>query len=407
MTALDVMPIRLRLPGIKVTGVLREDLEALEVSVETIEATIRCKDCGMKTRSVHQRIPTKVRDLAVLGRPTTLVWERRRFICRSCGSTTTETHPALDGRLTLRLRRTLIAEVVDSTVAAVARRHRLSWYQVMAVVLVAATLVGFHRRHQRVRVLMIDEKALVKGHNGFSTIVSDGESGKVIAVLEGRSEAVLAQFFACQSRRWCEAVEIVCTDMASCYRAAIRSWLPRATHVADRFHIMHNFMKLLVTARRAAQATPAGQAHDPAVFKARFVLMTRIDRLSAEQAGQLNEVFAAHPHLEAIWCLTQRFHRIYEARGTEEGFAAIVEFCDAAERTLVDLGPTMATLWRWREQWIGFHSSGRWTNAVAEGLNAKIEVLERKAYGFRTQANHEARILIECSGHRRTNRPGP
>lgn len=86
MTALDVMPIRLRLPGIKVTAVLREDLDALEVGVETIQATIRCKDCGRKTRSVHQRIPTKVRDLPVLGRPTTLVWARRRFICRACGN---------------------------------------------------------------------------------------------------------------------------------------------------------------------------------------------------------------------------------------------------------------------------------------------------------------------------------
>ena len=141
------------------------------------------------------------------------------------------------------------------------------------------------------------------------------------------------------------------------------------------------------------------------MFKARFVLMTRIDRLSATQAAQLSEVFASHPHLEAIWALTQRFHRIYEARGADDAFEAIIELCDDAERTLVDLEPTMTTLWRWRECWIGFHTSGRWTNAVAEGINAKIEVLERKAYGFRTQANHEARILIECSGHHRKNRP--
>lgn len=262
------MPIRLGLPGIKVSGVLRDDTEALEVGVQIIQATIRCGSCGRKTRRVHQLSTTKVRDLPAFGRRTTLVWARRRFICGACGSTTTETHPQLEGRLTGRLRRALVAEVVDSTVAAVARRHGLSWYQVMAVVLVAATLVGFHRRHSRVRVLMIDEKALVKGHNGFSTILSDGESAKVITVLEGRSG------------------------------------------------------------------------------------------------------------------LTQRFHRVYEARGTEDGFAAIEEFCEAAEAALVDLGSAMSTLWRWREQWIGFHGSRRRTNAVAEGVNAKIEVLERKAYGL-------------------------
>lgn len=160
--------------------------------------------------------------------------------------------PQLDGHLSIRLRRELVAEVVDSTVAAVARRHGLSWYQVMTVVLATAGLLFWRRRHQHSRVLMIDEKALVKGHSGFSTIVSDGESGKVIAVLEGRSEAVLAGFLAAQSTRWRAGVEICCTDMANCYRAAIRHWLPRATHVADRFHILRNFMGLLVEARRQA-----------------------------------------------------------------------------------------------------------------------------------------------------------
>ncbi len=185
MAAKDVIPIRPQLPGIKVTKLIRDDTEALEVAVEAIEGTIRCRACEKKTRQVHQVKATKVRDLPVFGRPTTLVWARRRFRCAACGTTTTEDHPQLDGHLTIRLRRALLGEVVDSTVAAVARRHHLSCYQVMAVVLAAAALVCFHRRHAFTRVLMIDEKALVKGHNGFWTIVSDGESGKVIAVLGG------------------------------------------------------------------------------------------------------------------------------------------------------------------------------------------------------------------------------
>ena len=46
-----------------------------------------------------------------------------------------------------------------------------------------------------------------------------------------------------------------------------------------------------------------------------------------------------------------------------------------------------------------YHSTGGWTSGVAEGVNNKIEVLERKAYGFRKAANHQARILLECRGH--------
>jgi transposase len=65
----------------------------------------------------------------------------------------------------------------------------------------------------------------------------------------------------------------------------------------------------------------------------------------------------------------------------------------------------MATLWRWREEWMGLHGSRRLTQAVAEGINAKIEVLERKACGLRTKAEHEALIGCECPGHLRKSRP--
>ncbi|MGH8996060.1 MAG: transposase [Acidimicrobiales bacterium] len=71
-----------------------------------------------------------------------------------------------------------------------------------------------------------------------------------------------------------------------------------------------------------------------------------------------------------------------------------------------EAGRAISTLWRWREEWIAFHRTGGWTNAVAESVNAKIEVLEleRKAYGFKNKVNHQARILLECSGHHRVSR---
>lgn len=50
------------------------------------------------------------------------------------------------------------------------------------------------------------------------------------------------------------------------------------------------------------------------------------------------------------------------------------------------------------------HHASSWTSSVAEGVNNKIEVLERKAYGFRRKINYQARILLECAGHRRRNR---
>ena len=204
---------------------------------------------------MHETKKVRVRDLPFGGRPTTLVWHRRRFLCRRCGTTTTEAHPQVTGHLTNRLRASLVAEVRDSTVAAAARRHGLGWHQVMAVVLDYAVIVFFRRRRVLCRVLAVDEKSLVKGHGGFSTIVSDAETGTVIAVLAGRSDAVLSGFLARQSRSWRCGVQVVVTDMASCYRGAIARHLPGAAHVVDRFHVVRLVMGTLT------EAPPGGPAH--------------------------------------------------------------------------------------------------------------------------------------------------
>lgn len=210
---------------------------------------------------------------------------------------------------------------------------------------------------------------------------------------------MLSGFLARQSRSWRAGVGVVVTDMASCYRGAIARHLPGAAHVVDRFHVVRLVMGVLTEARRAAQRTEAGQPHDPAVFAARFTLMRRMDRLSATDAAELAQLFERYPHLAAAWEMTQRFHRIYAADGYEAAMEAVGELVDAWERTKTDMGSAVRTLLRWSTEVFNFHTHERWTSAVAEGVNNRIEVLERKAYGFRRAVNHQARILVECAGH--------
>lgn len=85
------------------------------------------------------------------GRRTTLVW--RRCGCGNCGERFLEDHPEFEGRLTRRLARRLVADARVMTIAAAARRHKLSWHVVMALVRSWAELVAEHRRSRRYRVL--------------------------------------------------------------------------------------------------------------------------------------------------------------------------------------------------------------------------------------------------------------
>ncbi len=157
---------------------------------------------------VHDRRDKMIRDLEVSGRRTTLVWQRRRMVCDGCGLRFSEDHRAFEGRMTRRLARCVVADARAMPVNAVARRHGVDWAAVNALVAVWAGWVGGHRRRQRCRVLLVDETSIRKRH-GYVTVLVDGDTGKVLAMVPHRSSAALTAFLASQgtagakeSRSW-------------------------------------------------------------------------------------------------------------------------------------------------------------------------------------------------------------
>lgn len=166
-------------------------------------------------------------------------------------------------------------------------------------------------------------------------------------MVAGRSADVLGAFLARQSPAWRKGVSVVVTDMAECYRSAVRRWLPEARHVVDRFHVVRNFAKVVVSARRDAQRTPPGQPHDPALFRNRFLLMKRLDPALGHRDGHSGKIFDAHPELGLVWGLVQRFHVIFCAPTEELANQAVGDLADAYIAAGVNLGPAITSFCRW------------------------------------------------------------
>jgi hypothetical protein len=154
-----------------------------------------------------------VRDLAVSGRPVTLVWLRRRFACDNCGQRHLEVHDEFEGRLTRRMVRQVVADAKVMSVRAVARRHRISWAAAMDLISLWSALVAARRRARRCRVLLVDETSMRRRHR-YVTVQQDGETGAVIAMVPHRNQAALAGFFLEQGRRWCAGVRVVVRAVA-------------------------------------------------------------------------------------------------------------------------------------------------------------------------------------------------
>ncbi|MQB02132.1 MAG: hypothetical protein GEU78_18085, partial [Actinobacteria bacterium] len=99
----DSMRVRLHLFRIRVVEVVVDLPERLEVVIRDLRSVVRCPWCGFKTSKVHDTKRIKVTDVPRGAQRVTLIWLRRRFSCANCGERHTETHPAIDNKMTVRL----------------------------------------------------------------------------------------------------------------------------------------------------------------------------------------------------------------------------------------------------------------------------------------------------------------
>ena len=264
--------------------------------MESTREWSRCRQCGFKCRRVWDRRTKRVRDLGVSGRRTTLVWRRRRFECGNCGERHLEDHDQFQAGLTRGFAHRLVQDARVMSIRAASRHHGVGWHRIMGLVRAEAARVAERRRARPCRVLLVDETSIRRRHR-YVTVVACGDSGKVLAMIPGRTKGSLSRFFRDQGAWWCRQVEIVVSDGSRSYQAAIAQYLPDARHVLDRFHVARWFTQGLTLVRRELQRRDPQlrpPTYEPDLFRARFTLLRRSDHLTDAHQKYLDRLFEAH-----------------------------------------------------------------------------------------------------------------
>lgn len=243
------------------------------------------------------------------------------------------------------------------------------------------------------QVLGIDEHFFTR-KLGFATTLCDLKNHKVYDVVLGRSEASLDAYF--QRLRDREKVKVVCMDLSSSYRSLVRTYFPQARIVADRFHVI----RLIGQAFRMVwkQLDPTGNAHRGL----RSLVMRRPDRLSVEQHVRLAEYLQKHPALEAVYAFKQQVDALLRqktctARRCRELIPQLLDYIEELKASgftaLQSLG---ATIDSWKEEVAAMWRFSK-NNGITEGFHNKMEMIARRAYGFRNFNNYRTQVRVMCS----------
>jgi len=342
-----------------------------------------CHACGDPARTVHSHTRKLVRDLDFGGHEMLLQVEHRKIWCDRCGGVRVEQLDFVDAsqRVTNRLAAYAAALCkLGMSVQAVARHLDLDPKTVKAIDKAALAVAFGETRYDGLQRLAIDEIAVRKGHS-YMTVVLDYDTGRVVWMGEGRQAETLDTFFANMPENVRNGIRAVAIDMWEAYINAVRKWCLNADIVFDLFHVVKAFNKVIDDIRNEEfrKADREGRA---LLKGSKYLLLRRGENLKPEQRMRLRDILAVNERLNIVYWLKDLLKHIWDYHRRAWAESAIEGWCTVAEE---DGHPALLRFAR-RLQTFKYgilnHCKHPIHTSKIEGVNNKIKVIKRVAYGF-------------------------
>ena len=356
---------------------------------EDPQIAARCGRCGEPCVLLHERRWRRVRERDWFDRRVWLDVPIRRMDCHHCGARVTERIAWLpaQARITRRLWAWVEALVQLLPIAHVAGLTGLHWHTIKEID--RLRLEAKHGKFEAhgVRRLVMDEFALHKGHR-YATVVMDAEAMRVLWVGEGRSREAIRPFFELLGEAGCRQIEAVAMDMNTAFDLEVRQHCPQAEVVYDLFHVVARFGREVIDRVRVDQANALRDqpAARQVIKRSRWLLLRNRNNLDAAQAVRLDELLAANAPLATVYLLKTALKEVWFAPSVPEGARRWRNWY----RMAIDSGlaPLILFAKRLKPYLRGILASARFpmNTSILEGVNNRIKVIKRMAYGFRDSA---------------------
>jgi transposase len=248
-------------------------------------------------------------------------------------------------------------------------------------------------RLAHVERIAIDEIHLGKRHK-FITLVLDLESGAVLFVGDGKGADALKPFWK-RLKAARAKIKAVATDMSPAYIAAVLRNLPRARLVFDRFHVMKLLNEKLTELRRELYREAVGPLQKQVLKGIRWLLLMNPENLNdgRKEPERLLEALKLNEPLSIAYYLKDELRQFWNQTSADAAARFLTAWCDQAETSGIRLLQKFANLLRGhREGLLAWYSYPISTGPL-EGVNNKIKLLQRRAYGYRDLELFKLRIM--------------
>lgn len=357
------------------------------LSIRQPREKLRCPHCGALEVHLKTHRDRVFRTVPIGARPVWIHLPVARVACQKCAVVRQVKLPFANPRFsyTHSFERYALGLSKFMTIQDVADHLDVSWDVIKEI-----QKRYLHRRFSKPRLRNVRQIAIDEVHVGrgarFATVVLDLEHGAVIFVGKGRGVEALRPFWK-RLRSSHARIQAVATDMAGGYIAAVRQFLPKAVHVFDHFHVIKLYNEKLTELRRELYREATDKLHRQVLKGTRWLLLSNPDNLNEEKGepSRLLEALQLNQSLATAYYLKEALGQIWKQHSKAAATRCLDDWIRQANASGIRVVMSFAkTLQAYRNGILAWYDYQISTGPL-EATNNKIQLLKRKAYGYRDQ----------------------
>jgi len=340
-----------------------------------------CHRCKKPAAGIHSYYERLVRDLDMFDVKTMIRYRYRKIRCRTCGVVVEDLNlvePRL--RMTKRLVRYILDLCKIMTIKAIAEHLDLDWKTIKEIHKEALTQKYADKNIGYPALLAIDEIAVKKRHR-YLTVIINWETGEVLYVGKGRRSETVKDFFMSLTDEQRTTIKAVALDMWDPYIKAVTDYCPNAAIVFDQFHVVSSFGRVIDRVRND-EYKQASRKDKEVMRGSKYILLKNKDNLCDEEKPRLKALLKLNEAITTAYILKDSLKKLWHYSYTTSCEKSLQRWCSIARESGIPALIGFAKMLTRYSYGIINHCRYAIHTSRLEGINNKIKVIKRKAFGF-------------------------
>ena len=393
---------------------IKEERGKIVVELKSRKEKVRCPMCNKFTSSVHDKLnPIRSVYLDSCGKEVNLIITKRRFNCYKCSKRFTEQLDLntkggnISNKTKIQIRKDLLD--YNLTIDKIAIKNHISKYIVRKELEEATSMIPKIRKNLP-EVISFDEFKADTKEGKYAFILTDPIHKKVLDVLPNRKKEYLVNYFTHTNNRY--SVKFVISDMYEPYLLVQKAMFPHAKYVVDKFHYIKYIMKALDDVRIRLQKEYGEKSKEYKLLKnKKNVSLLRkysneIDWFVYVKRYKNGNVIYRTPNMirEELLNISDELKRGYQLKelfldiinhtNYKDARKQLLDFIDLCKESKIEeFIEASKTIENWLPYIVNSFIDERYTNGYTEGVNNKIKVIKRVAFGYKSFEFLRRRIL--------------